>query len=90
MHYHVFSSPKKESIPIEVFNFESSQQAIDKVMQLIESFGSSKELLEVTHAESDYGRFSTIIVPHVAMKIVLHECKVEHKPQTIVDNSKLN
>jgi hypothetical protein len=91
-HYHVYVGPKNGSLPKDVFSFETGQQAIDKVMDLIQKLGHSIEEFQMAHEESPLGRFSVILVPSIDCKIVLHECNyANHKEQILpVDKSKLN
>ena len=90
-HYHVYVGPKNSSIPKEIFSFETGQQAVDKVMELIRGFGLSDDF-QMAHEESSLGRFSVIMVPSIDCKIVLHECNYSnHKEQILpMDKSKLN
>jgi hypothetical protein len=90
MHYHIYSGTKTDAMPEAVFNFTSGQQAIDKVMELIESLGQLDELVEVVHTENKYGRFSTIEIPNQDHKIVLHECSCEQNNQLLLNNKNLN
>lgn len=91
-HYHVYVGTKNNPTPKNIFSFETGQQAVDKVMELIKKFGYSVDQFEMGHEEGPLGRFSVIMVPGVDCKIVLHECNCikkfsEFKP---LDKFKLN
>lgn len=73
MHYHIYFGLKQDFSPKEIFEFDENQLAINKVMELVEAYGSTSEI-EILHTEDTLGRFSTIIIPNCDYKITLHEC----------------
>lgn len=75
MHYHVYVGPKTESMPKDIFSFSSGQDAIEKVMELLEKLGVADGTVDMSHTENDLGRFSVILVPELQYKVVLHECE---------------
>ena len=75
MHYHVYVGPQIDAMPKDIFSFNSSESAIEKVMELLASLDASDDIVDMSHLENDAGRFSVILVPKLQYKIVLHECE---------------